>query len=332
MTVPTSRSRLTQAQANRRRLIIGTAVSCAVPLVARASPDHIEIVGAGASLPALVYEKWGQQFTKTTGIAFRYAALGSGQSLRLMTQGRINFGASEIPHQGRLLTNEGLIEFPVANAAIVLVANLPGVLSNQIRLTPSLISKIYIGTIRHWRDPAILNLNKQIEIPDLSITPVSRFDRSGSTFELTRFLSETDRAWQKAVGVSSEAVWNYGLLAKGTSALQIVVERTPGAIGYTVTGRRLSSGSSMLALSDATTELIAAPDTTSNAGNWPLATTTYAILPSVRSGPAEHAAFEFFRLGISQWQDLTRQAGLAPLTNEQQQSVLKIWQQNGLIT
>lgn len=332
MIVPIQKARLTKTQANRRRFIIGTAVSCAVPLVAIASPAPVEIVGAGASLPARVYEKWGQRFTETTGIAFRYAALGSGQSLRLMTQGRIHFGASEIPHQEGSLSNEGLIEFPVANAAIVLVANLPGVLSNQIRLTPSLISQIYIGTIRHWRDPAILDLNKQIEIPDLSITPVSRSDRSGSTFALTRFLSATDSAWQKAVGQSSEAVWNYGLLAKGTSALQIVVERTPGAIGYMVTGRHLSSGTSMLALSDETTAFIAAPETSSNAGDWPLATTTYAVLPSRRSGPAEHAAFEFFRLGITQWQDLTRQAGLAPLTNKQKQSVLKTWQQSGLIT
>lgn len=330
--VPIHRVRLTQAHTNRRRLTIGIAVSCAVPLVTRAGPAPMEIVGAGASLPARVYQKWGQRFTDTTGIAFRYAALGSGQSLRLMKQGRINFGASEIPHEGQSLLNEALIEFPVANAAIVLVANLPGVLSNQIKLTPSLISKIYIGTIRHWRDPAILELNDRIEIPDLSITPVSRSDRSGSTFALTRFLSATDSVWREEIGLNSDAIWNYGLLAQGTSALQTVVERTPGAIGYMVAGRSLSSSACVLALSDATTGFIAAPNTASDAGDWPLTTTTYAILPTRQSGPAERAAFEYFRFGITQWQELTRQAGLAPLTNKQKQSVLKIWQQNGLIT
>ena len=315
----------------RRRLLIGAAISCTVPVLARASIAPAGLIGAGASLPAGVYDKWGQRFTQSTGMPFRYAALGSGQSWRLMTQGTVNFGATEIPHDKIALSSQRLIEFPVANAAIVLVANLPGVASNQLRLTPDLVHQIYIGRIRHWRNPAILNINDNIAIPDLAITPVSRSGRSGTTLALSRFLSATDKAWQKEIGPTAEAVWNYGLLAKGTSALEVIVARTPGAIGYLVASRNLSSELSMLALGDDQIGFYKAPTATSEVRDWPLTTPTYAILRSRPSSPFDLAAFEYLRSGITAWQDLTRQAGLSPLTEDQEESVRLIWQQHGLI-
>jgi len=320
-----------QHQPTRRRLLIGAAISCTVPVLSRASIGPAALIGAGATLPAGVYDKWGQRFSQATGMPFRYAALGSGQSWRLMMQGNVNFGATEIPHDKQALLSQRLIEFPVANAAIVLVANLPGVASNQLRLTPELVYQIYVGRIRHWRDPAILKLNDNIVIPDLSITPVSRSGRSGTTLALSRFLSANDEGWQKEIGLTAEAIWSYGLLAKGTYTLEGILARTPGAIGYLVAGRHLSSALSMLALGNAELGFYKSPVTTSEVDDWPLTTPTYAILRSKPSSPFDLAAFEYLRSGMTAWQDSTRQAGLSPLTKNQEESVQLIWQQHGLI-
>jgi len=320
-----------QHQPTRRRILIGAAISCTFPVLSRASIGPAALIGAGASLPAGVYEKWGQRFSQATGMPFRYAALGSGQSWRLMMQGNVNFGATEIPHDKQALSSQRLIEFPVANAAIVLVANLPGVASNQLRLTPELVYQIYVGRIRHWRDPAILKLNDNIIVPDLSITPVSRSGRSGTTLALSRFLSANDEGWQKEIGLTAEAIWSYGLLAKGTYTLEGILARTPGAIGYLVAGRHLSSALSMLALGNAELGFYKSPVKTSEVDDWPLTTPTYAILRSKPSSPFDLAAFEYLRSGMTAWQDSTRQAGLSPLTKNQEESVQLIWQQHGLI-
>jgi|GEM_PF-1886682 len=315
----------------RRRLILGAAALCALPSFSHANLASAALLGGGATLPAAMYGMWGKRFLASTGLPFRYAALGSGQSLLLMTEGSANFGATEIPFDKSLLARHQLIQFPVADAAIVLVANLQGIASNELRLTPAIVSQIYRGKIRHWRDRAILALNDHITIPDLSITPVSRSDRSGSTLALSRFLNVTDAPWRQHIGLTVEAKWEYGLLAIGTSGIEAVTSRTPGSIGYLVAGRQLPSSLSLLALGYPELGFFVAPTTTSEIKDWPLKTSTYAILRSQPSNPFDIAAFDYFRSGITDWRDLTQQAGLTPLTRYQQQSVSAILLEHGPI-
>lgn len=320
-----------QHQHSKRRLLLGAAISCAFPLLSRANAAPAALVGAGATLPASMYDRWGQRFTASTGLDFRYAALGSDQSLPLMTQGRVNFGATEIPYSRPTLAHYQLIQFPVAEAAVVLVANLRGLASNNLRLTPALVSQIYRGQIRHWRDPAILQINDSLDIPDLSITPVSRSGRSGTTLALSRFLTFTDAAWRADIGLSAQANWDYGLLAKSASDVEAVVSRTPGSIGYVAAGQRLSSALSLLAVGYPELGFFTAPTSTDELRNWPLTILTYALLRQKPSNSFDQAAFEFLRDAITDWQDLTQQAGLAPLTTLKQQSVLALWQEQGLM-
>ena len=315
----------------RRRFALGATALCALPLFSRASLATTALLGGGATLPSAMYKEWGERFTTSTGLPFHYAALGSGQSLRLMTEGSANFGATEIPLGQSILERHELFQFPVAEAAIVLVANLPDITSNEIRLSPAIVSQIYLGKIRHWRDQAILALNNHITIPDLAITPVSRSDRSGSTLALSRFLNFTDVTWQQNIGLSAEAKWNYGLLAKGTSGISAVTSRTPGSIGYLVAGQRIPRSISLIALGYPELGCFMAPSTSEEIMDWPLKATTYAILRSHSSNPFDLAAFEYFRSGITDWRDLTKKTGLTPLSKSQQQYVSAIWLEHGLI-
>jgi phosphate transport system substrate-binding protein len=315
---------------NRRRLLIGLTAFCAVPLPVRAKLTPSALVGAGASLPTKLYEAWGKRFTELTQVPFHYAAVGSGQGWQLITAGNANFGTTEIPEELPALDAHKLIQFPVANAAIVLVVNLPGVQSNQLRLTPALVGQIYTGQTRHWRDPSILKINPDIELPDLSITPVSRLGSSGTTFALSRYLNSTDESWRDRIGLTSKARWDYGLLAQGTSALEAVTARTLGSIGYLVAGRRLPNTLAVIALGDAEQGFVKAPATAAVIENWQLTTASYALLRQTPSNPLDQTAVEYLRSGVTVWQDLTRKVGFSPLTSKQQQSVLVDLQKYGL--
>lgn len=316
---------------SRRRLLIGAAASCAFPLpvLARLVPGRL--VGAGATLPVKMFEAWGKRFNEFSQIPFHYAAVGSGQGWQLMTEGKVNFSATEIPYDSSMLDAHQLIQFPVVHAAIILMSNLPGVQSNQIRLTPALVGQIFMGKTRYWRDPAILEINPDIEIPDLAITPVSRLDESGTTFAFSRYLNALDKNWRDHIGLTSKPIWAYGLLAQDTSAIEAITARTPGSIGYMVAGRRLPNSLSLISLGNVEQGFFKAPLLASDIENWQLNTASYALLRKTPSSPLDNVAVEFLRSGITAWQDLTRKVGFSPLTSKQQQYVMVDLQQYGLI-
>ena len=61
-----------------------------------------------------------------------------------------------------------------------------------MNLDGNTISKIFLGTITNWNDPAIKALNKSANLPDLKITPVFRSDGSGTSYNFTDYLSSVN--------------------------------------------------------------------------------------------------------------------------------------------
>lgn len=316
----------------RRRLLASVTAAAAWPALVWARESDYIVRGAGATLPARMYEKWGRALSDTGLARLQYAAIGSGQGWTQITQGAVDFAATEVPVDSAVLAQHDLLQFPVADASIVLTVNLPGLISNELQLTPAILSGIYTARIRHWRHPEILAVNPGVMIPDLAITPVSRLGRSGTTYALTQFLSLKDETWRKTIGVNAQAVWDYGLMAKGTSALQAVVARTPGSIGYQVTGRTLANHVSLVAISSPEKGLFKAPTTSVPRQAWPLATSTYALIPLHKSSDpgAQARTLSFFLAGLTSWQSLTVAAGLEPLDSDERQAVIATWQARGL--
>ena len=56
------------------------------------------INGAGATFPDVIYTKWFQEFPKKYPDAqINYQSLGSGAGIRQLTEGTVDFGASDMP-------------------------------------------------------------------------------------------------------------------------------------------------------------------------------------------------------------------------------------------
>ena len=334
------RKQIIHEPVSRRRLLWGAAVAFALPTIVTAKPEPTGpasgslqgIRGAGATLPARLYSKWGKRFNDETGHSFRYASVGSERGWDLVAARQVDFGTTELPNDSVALEKARLIQFPVANAPIVLIANLPGLSSKQIRLTPSLVADILLARIRYWRHPDIRQINPDVTIPDLAITPVSRLGQSGTTYALTRFLTHTAVNWRSAVGITSTPVWAYGLLAKGTSALEAVVARTPGAFGYQVAGRKLPTTVSLVGLGYPQLGFFEAPTKPVEHTRWPLATMTYALLPYEEPRDLADLALtlRFFSRGFTSWHAITKEAGFSILEPATSDAVFAQWHRLGL--
>ncbi len=120
---------------------------------------------------------------------------------------------------------------PWALSSVSLPYNLPGV-GCIVKLTPALISGMYLGTVTNWSDPKIKAINGKCKLPDLKVTPVYRSDNSGTTYAFTDYLSNVNGTWKSKFGTGTNAQWPAGVGARGSSGVTGVVTKTEGAITY----------------------------------------------------------------------------------------------------
>ena len=165
-------------------IIALAAAACAMPASA------VDITGAGASFPFPIYWKWAEAYKKETGAGLNYQSIGSGGGIRQIQAKTVAFGATDAPLKGEDLDKHGLVQFPTVLGGVVPVINVPGLQSGDLKLTGEVLADIYRGEIKKWNDPKIVGLNKDVKLPDATITPVYRSDSSGTTSIFTTYLSE----------------------------------------------------------------------------------------------------------------------------------------------
>ncbi len=202
---------------------VGTAASAAVSLQ-----------GAGATFPYPLYSKWFSEFQKThPGVEINYQSIGSGGGINQLLKGTVDFGASDAPMTDKELARAStpVVHIPTVLGAVVLTVNLPGV-KGDLRLTPDLIARIFLGKIQKWSDAALAAVNPGLALPDTAIIPVYRADGSGTTSIFTDYLAKVSAEFQSAVGSGKAVKWPAGLGGKGNEGVTGVVKQTPGAIGY----------------------------------------------------------------------------------------------------
>jgi PBP superfamily domain len=56
-----------------------------------------DLNGAGATFPYPTYSKWFSDYARQTGVRINYQSIGSGGGIRQLTEGTVDFGASDSP-------------------------------------------------------------------------------------------------------------------------------------------------------------------------------------------------------------------------------------------
>jgi phosphate transport system substrate-binding protein len=218
-----------------KRITITFAAVAAVLVAATAATaksTDTTITGAGSTFVQPLVAAWTPAIGKAFGYTVQYSGVGSGAGIAAITANQVDFGASDAPlNAAQQSACPDCIQIPWALSATAVAYNVPGARAH-INLDGNTISKIFLGTIGNWNDPAIAALNKGANLPDLKITPVFRSDGSGTSYNFTDYLSSVNAGWKTKIGTSTQPAFPAGQGAKGSSGVAGLISRTNGAIGY----------------------------------------------------------------------------------------------------
>lgn len=196
------------------------------------------INGAGATFPYPIYSKWFDEYHKKfSNIQINYQSVGSGAGIKQVTEGTVDFGASDGPMNDEQIKGysdkhgSGILHFPTVLGAVVPIYNVPGV-SASLNFTPEALAGIFLGRVTKWNDPAIASANKGVNLPGDDIVVVHRSDGSGTTYIWTDYLSKVSPDWNTKPGKGASISWPVGLGGKGNEGVSGLIRQTPNSIGY----------------------------------------------------------------------------------------------------
>jgi phosphate transport system substrate-binding protein len=196
------------------------------------------VTGAGASFPKPMYDKWFSDYHKAhPDIEINYSGPGSGAGIKQVTEGTVDFGASDGPMTEAQLTEyktkrgREILHFPTVMGAVVPIYNIPGY-TGKLKFTGQVLAGIYLGTITKWNDAAITKLNPGVKLPASDIVVVHRSDGSGTSYIFTDYLSKVSPEWKSKVGFSTAPTWPTGLGGAQNPGVAGLVQQTAGSIGY----------------------------------------------------------------------------------------------------
>jgi len=199
---------------------------------------NVQLTGAGATFPNPVYTKWFDAYHQSNpGVQINYQSQGSGAGIRQVTEGTVDFGASDGPMTDeqqkayRDKNGHDILHFPTVLGADVPTYNIPGVTA-ELNFTPQALAGIFLGKITRWNDPAIKSANPNVNLPANEIVVVHRSDGSGTTYIWTDYLSKVSDEWRTKVGKGTSVNWPVGLGGKGNEGVSGLVKQTPNAVGY----------------------------------------------------------------------------------------------------
>ena len=194
--------------------------------------------GAGATFPNPIYSKWFDEYHKQhSNIEINYQSKGSGAGIRQLTEGTVDFGASDGPMTDDQLKaakekrGSDIFHIPTVLGAVVPAYNLPDV-KTEIKFSGDSLAAIYLGKATKWNDPVIAKDNPGVKFPDKAIVVVHRAEGSGTTYIFTDYLSKMSPEWQQKVGKATSVQWPTGLGQQGNEAVANTVRQMDGAIGY----------------------------------------------------------------------------------------------------
>jgi phosphate transport system substrate-binding protein len=293
-----------------------------------------------------MYSKWFSEYHKLhSDIEINYQSIGSGGGIRQVSEGTVEFGASDMPMNDEQLkaAKSKILNIPTVLGAVVPVYSVPGVTAD-LKFTPDVLAGIFLGRITKWNDKAIAAANPGVSFPDKDIVVIHRSDGSGTTFIWTDYLSKVSADWKSQVGSGTAVKWPLGLGGKGNEQVAAYVRQMPGAIGYVeliyALQTKIAFGSVQNAagsfvkgsLDSVTAAAASAPkmpadfriSITNAPGKdaYPIASFTWLLIPAQSKDPAKGKILsDFLTWMVTDGQKMTSALAYAPLPDSVAQKV-----------
>ena len=296
------------------------------------------MTGAGSSFVSKLVQSWIPKVDTDLGIKVTYGPIGSGGGINAITNRTVDFGASDAPlTPDQFAACKSCVQIPWALSATS-IAYRGDALPNHIHLTGKVLGDIFLGKVKNWNDPAIKRLNGGKSLPSLAITVIHRSDNSGTTYNLTDYLSHVSPQWRSGPGKGVAVDWPTGVGARGSSGVSAALSQTNGGLTYVDVAFSLANHFKFAAVQNragkfqipglnsikaaGATILRVAPN---NGGisivdpakreplAYPICTFTYVIIPLQTSKASMLRRFVFYAVSPTQGQKLGPKLLFAPL-------------------
>jgi phosphate transport system substrate-binding protein len=209
-------------------------IAAGVLALATAGASAQNISGAGATFPNPIYSKWFSEYSQLhPNVKINYQSIGSGGGIRQVTEGTVDFGASDVTMTDQQIAaaKVKVMAIPTVLGAVVPVYNLPGA-SKELNFSGDVIADIYLGKITNWNDGRIAKDNPGVSLPSHAILPVYRSDGSGTSFIFTDYLAKVSSSWNSSPGRGAAVNWPTGIGQKGNEGIAGMVRNSPFSFGY----------------------------------------------------------------------------------------------------
>ncbi len=320
----------------RKSFVVSLAATVAAMIIPTASAQNIS--AAGATFPDPIYKKWFGEFkTAHPSVQINYQAIGSGGGIKQLTEGTVDFGASDMPMTDAQIADMKVkpLHFPTVLGGIVLTYNIPGVTAT-LKFSPDAVAGIFLGEIKKWNDAKITADNPGVKLPGDDIVVVHRSDGSGTTFVFADYLSKISSTWKTKVGANTSISWPAGVGQAKNDGVAGMVKQTPDSIGYVeliyavqnkmpyaqlknadgkfVTASFDSVTASASNSKDLATDFRGSITNAPGAGSYPISTYTWLLIPSkIPDAAKKKAVVDFLTWMIGPGQKEAQPLSYAPL-------------------
>ena len=227
------------------------------------APIESQIIGAGASFPLQVYERW-VAMVRSRNTEYSYEAVGSGTGKQRLLSGAIDFAGSDSKLSAEQESEcPGCWFVPSLAGAVAKGYNVPG-LKAALRVPREVLALIFRGDVRLWSElsewnPALADTTERIRL-------CVRADKSGTTEVLTSALSSFSSAFAEKPDISSLPEWPVSDgRSVGTAALARRILISDFSMGYLSLADAREWGVPTAMISNAEGEFVA-PTVVSGAG------------------------------------------------------------------
>ena len=269
----------------KTRVAVGV-LAASLALCAQAA----DVTGAGASFIYPVMSKWSADYNAATKKQVNYQSIGSGGGIAQIKAASVDFGSSDAPLKPEELAAAGLAQFPSVIGGVVPVVNVPGIAPGALKLDGNTLGDIFLGKVSTWNDPAIAALNPGVKLPEGKITVVHRSDGSGTSFNLTNYLSKVNPDWKSKVGEGTAVQWPTGIGGKGNEGVAAYVKQIQGGIGYVELSYALQNKMAYTAMKNAAGKFVQPSDETfaaaANSADWGNSKDFYLVMTNAAGGNA----------------------------------------------
>jgi phosphate transport system substrate-binding protein len=213
----------------------GGSRTAALPAAPAPAVQSLKETGSTLLYP-LFDNAWAPTYkSRFPNVTITTASTGSGAGISSAAAGTADIGASDAYlSSANVAKSPSLVNIPLVLSAQMVDYNLPG-LNGTVKLSGTILAKMYQGTITTWDDPQIRAINPGLSLPPTKVYPIHRQDDSGDTFLFTTYLSTQDPNWSNSVSYGTTVAWPAASgerAANRNGGMVTRCQNQPGCVAY----------------------------------------------------------------------------------------------------